>query len=185
MSRIGKKPIIIPNGVEVNINGQNVSAKGPKGDLELNLHKLVKAEIKKENDEKFLQVTVLDPENVTQRALWGLSAKLIYNIIEGVTKGFEKKLEVNGVGYKVSLQGNKLKLEVGYSHPVEYALPEGIEAKVEKNIITISGIDKQLVGEVAAQIRKIRKPEPYKGKGIKYIDEEVRRKAGKAAKVAA
>ena len=183
MSRIGKKPIIIPDGVEVKIEGQKVSAKGPKGTLDLTIHRLTKAEFK-EDGEKFIEVTVANPEKLPDKALWGLTAKLIYNIVEGVSKGFEKKLEVNGVGYKVSLSGNKLKLEVGYSHPVEYVLPDGVEAKVEKNIITINGADKQSVGEVAAQIRRIRKPEPYKGKGIKYIDEVIRRKAGKTAKTA-
>ncbi|MBU1179485.1 50S ribosomal protein L6 [Patescibacteria group bacterium] len=184
MSRIGKKPIIIPSGVEVTIHGQKVSARGPEGNLDLDIHEIAKAEIKEEEGKKTIEVSVRNPEKLPDKALWGLTAKLIYNIVEGVSKGFEKKLEVNGVGYRVSLQGNKLKLEVGYSHPVEYTLPEGIGVKVEKNIIIISGIDKQLVGEVAAQIRKVRKPEPYKGKGIKYVDEVVRRKAGKAAKAA-
>lgn len=185
MSRIGKKPILIPEGVDVKIDGQHVSVKGSKGTLSLDMHKDVRAEIKEEAGIKNINVTVLDPENVRQRALWGLSAKLISNLVDGVSKGFEKKLEVNGVGYKVSLSGNKLKLEVGYSHPVEYPLPDGITAQVEKNVITILGIDKQQVGEVAAQIRKIRKPEPYKGKGIKYVEETIRRKAGKANKAAA
>jgi len=185
MSRIGKKPIYIPNEVEVSIDGQEVMAKGPKGTLSLSMHEKVRAEIKEEDGQRFINVTVLDSENVKQRALWGLSGKLISNIVEGVTKGFEKKLEVNGVGYKVALQGNTLKLEVGYSHSVEFALPEGITANVEKNLITISGIDKQQVGEISAQIRRIRKPEPYKGKGIKYLDEVIRRKAGKTAKTAA
>lgn len=185
MSRIGKKPIIIPNGVEVKIDGQKVEVKGPKGTLRLDMHHLVNAEIVEEDSKKIIKVSVEDSESVEQKALWGLSAKLISNLVEGVSAGFEKKLEVNGVGYKVSIQGNKLKLEVGYSHPVELTLPEGISADVQKNLITISGIDKQLVGEVGAQIRKIRKPEPYKGKGIKYADEVIRRKAGKAGKAAA
>lgn len=185
MSRIGKQPIIIPDGVEIIIQDRKINAKGPKGTLDLVIHKLAKAELKEEEGRKFIKVMVANPEKLPDKALWGLTAKLIYNIVEGVSKGFEKKLEVNGVGYKVSLSGNKLKLEVGYSHPVEYTLPKGVEAKVEKNIITISGTDKQLVGEAAAQIRKIKKPEPYKGKGIKYVDEVIRRKAGKAAKAAA
>ncbi|PIR66639.1 MAG: 50S ribosomal protein L6 [Parcubacteria group bacterium CG10_big_fil_rev_8_21_14_0_10_36_14] len=184
MSRIGKKPIIIPGGVEVNIEGREVKVKGPKGALSLVLHDHAKAEIKEEGNEKFIQVSVINPLNKADRAIWGLSAKLIYNMVCGITEGFKKELEVNGVGYKVALQGNTIKLEVGYSHPVEFALPEGISAEVQKNVITILGIDKQLVGEMAAQIRKIRKPEPYKGKGIKYSDEVIRRKAGKAAKSA-
>ncbi|MBU4422010.1 50S ribosomal protein L6 [Candidatus Parcubacteria bacterium] len=184
MSRIGKKPIIIPNGVEASINGQEVKVKGPKGVLSLELHSHAKAEMKEEGSEKTIQVSVLNPLNKADRAIWGLSAKLIYNMVCGVTEGFKKELEVNGVGYKVALQGNVLKLEVGYSHPVDFSLPEGISAEVQKNVIIISGIDKQLVGEMAAQIRRIRKPEPYKGKGIKYKDEVIRRKAGKAAKAA-
>jgi len=184
MSRIGKKIIIIPNGVEVNINGREINAKGPKGSLDLRLHEVASAEMKEEEGKKFIQISVKNQEDVKQKALWGLSAKLLSNIIEGVSKGFEKKLEVNGVGYKVALQGDGLRLDVGYSHPVIFKLPQGITANVEKNIITISGIDKQLVGEMSAQIRRIRKPEPYKGKGIKYVDEVIRRKSGKAAKSA-
>lgn len=180
MSRIGKKPIEIPAGVDVKIDGNLVSVKGPKGSLSTNLHPHVSIT----KDGAIMNVTVADETLKKDRALWGLSATLINNMIIGVTKGYEKKLELVGVGYRVAAQGNSLKIEVGYSHPVLFPLPAGISATVEKNTITLSGIDKQQVGEVAATIRRIRKPEPYKGKGIKYSDEVIRRKAGKAAKSA-
>jgi len=138
-----------------------------------------------QQNENVLNVTIADPQDLVQKALWGTNRKLIANMVEGVSKGFEKKLEVNGVGYSTSASGNKLTLSVGYSHPVVFTLPQGLAVVVEKNIITVSGIDKQLVGDISAQIRKIRPPEPYKGKGIKYIDEQIRRKAGKSAKTAA
>lgn len=179
MSRIGKKPIDIPDGVQVTIDGQNVKVKGPKGELEQNIHPSIKVELK----DKQLMVTI-GIDHKKANAFWGLSRTLINNLIIGVTEGFEKQLEVNGVGYKASVSGKKLVLNVGYSHPVEFDMPEGIEPKVDGNVITISGIDKQKVGEVAANIRKVRKPEPYKGKGIKYIDEVIMRKVGKAAKAA-
>ncbi len=180
MSRIGKKPITIPDGVEISISQGEVVVKNSKGELKVPVAEGVKVE-KKDNE---IVVSVKDPENKRDRSLWGTTRTIIANMIIGLTQGFEKKLEVNGVGYKVALSGNKLTLHVGYSHPIDFTLPAGISAKVEGNIITLSGIDKQLVGETAAQIRKIRKPEPYKGKGIKYVDEVIRRKAGKAAKAA-
>ncbi|MBD3251782.1 50S ribosomal protein L6 [Candidatus Uhrbacteria bacterium] len=182
MSRVGKKPIQIPNGVEVNVSGKTVNVKGPKGNLSVELHDHVTATV---TPEQTVQVEVKDPDGIEDRALWGLFRKLVSNAVEGVEKGFEKKLEFVGVGYRVSVSGNKVQMEVGYSHPVNYDLPEGVKAEVEKNILTISGMDKQAVGEVAAQIRKVRPPEPYKGKGIKYVDEVIRRKAGKAAKAGA
>jgi large subunit ribosomal protein L6 len=178
MSRIGKKPIIIPNGVEVQTKGQTVLVKGPKGSLELNLHPQVKVEVK--NNE--VKVNIDQPEDKMSRSLWGLFRSLINNMVEGVVKGFSKQLEINGIGFKATVQGKKLILNVGYSHPVEYEIPEGIEIKVEKNIINIFGIDKQKVGQIAAEIRAIKKPEPYKGKGIKYVEEVIRRKVGKAVK---
>lgn len=178
MSRVGKKILKVPSGVTLTVEGKAVSAKGPKGELKLTLHPHVSAKV--ENGE--LTVGVADPENVSDKALWGLSRRLIENLVVGVTKGYETKLEINGVGFKAAAQGDKLKLEVGFSHDVEYVAPKGVTVTVEKNIITVSGIDKQLVGETAAQIRRIKKPEPYKGKGIKYVDETIRRKAGKAAK---
>jgi len=177
MSRIGKKPIEIKEGVQVKIEGNLLTVKGPKGELIQKIHPKVKIEEK----DGSLNVTVKNPENKTERALWGLFASLINNMIVGVTEGFEKKLEVNGVGYKVALQGDKLVLNVGFSHPVEFTIPKDLQASVEKNEITIIGADKQRVGEIAAQIRKIRKPEPYKGKGIKYSDEIIIKKVGKAA----
>lgn len=178
MSRIGKKPIFIPTGVEVQVNNQNVLVKGAKGSLELTLHPKVKAEVK-DNEVK---VTVVQTEDKEEKSLWGLFRTLINNMVEGVVKGFSKQLEINGIGFKAAVQGKKLILNVGYSHPVEYEIPQGIEVKVEKNIIIISGIDKQRVGQVAAEIRAIKKPEPYKGKGIKYVGEIIRRKVGKAVK---
>ncbi len=177
MSRLGKLPIILPEGTQVKIENNFIIVKGPKGELQEKLHDLVKVDISREE----VKVTVVDPESKKEKAFWGLYRSLINNMVIGVNQGFEKKLEINGVGYRATLTGKKLVLNVGYSHPVEFTLPEEINAAVEGNVITMSGIDKQLVGEIAAQIRKTRKPEPYKGKGIKYIDEIVRRKAGKTA----
>ena len=179
MSRIGKQPIEIPEGIEVNIDDKNVvTVKGSKGELQEKIHSNVSIEKK----DKEVIVSIEDISDKKQKSLWGLSRTLISNMIEGLIKGYEKKLEVNGVGYRVALAGKKLTLNVGYSNPVDFELPEGVNGAVEGNVITISGINKQAVGQAAARIRKIRKPEPYKGKGIKYIDEVIRRKAGKAAK---
>lgn len=177
MSRIGKKIIEIPVGVEIKITDNLITVKGPKGELSFNFHPAVV--IKQE--ENNLRVTVKNPENKFERSLWGTSVRLISNMILGVTQGYEKKLELIGVGYRATLAQNKLILNVGFSHPVEFVLPPKIEAKIEKNIISIIGIDKQLVGETAAQIRKIKPPEPYKGTGIRYVGEVVREKAGKKA----
>jgi large subunit ribosomal protein L6 len=181
MSRVGKKPVQIPSGVEVKIDGSKVMVRGPKGFLEQEIHPAVSVNIV----DGEVRVSVKDELDVTQRALWGLFVRLITNMIAGVTKGFEKKLEVNGIGYKVNVQGKVLKLDVGFSHEINFPIPEGINISVEKNVITVSGIDKQFVGEIAAQIRKVKKPEPYKGKGIKYLDEVIARKAGKAGKAGA
>lgn len=177
MSRIGKNPITIPAGVEVKLTDDVIEVKGPKGSLSQKLHPLVKVDISSEA----VTVKVDDENNKSQRALWGLFGSLIRNMIEGVTSGFTKKLEINGVGMKYAVAGNKINLNVGFSHPVEYDIPAGITAVVEANIMTLSGIDKQLVGETAAQIRQIKKIEPYKGKGIKYVGEQFVKKAGKAA----
>lgn len=177
MSRLGKLPIKLPEGTQAKIENGFIIVKGPKGELKQELHELIKVDIKN----KEIEVSVVDSKNKKERAFWGLFRSLINNMAEGVNGGYEKKLEINGVGFKASISGQKLTLNVGYSHPVDYNLSEGVTAQVEGNIITISGIDKQLVGETAAQIRKIKKPEPYKGKGIKYIDEVIRRKAGKTA----
>lgn len=178
MSRVGKKPVQIPSGVEVKLEGDKMTVKGPKGTLELEIHPNVTVSI----EDNEVKVSVKDENNVGDRALWGLFARLIGNMVTGVSEGFEKKLEVNGVGYKVSVQGRVLKLDVGFSHEVDFPIPEGLDITVEKNVITVRGIDKQAVGETSARIRRIRKPEPYKGKGIKYVDEVIHRKAGKASK---
>ena len=182
MSRIGRKLIPVPAGVDVTIGEKEITVKGPKGTLTVNRHSHVNVE---KNEDNQISVSVADPEAIKDRALWGLFQRLIANAVEGVQKPFEKKLEFVGVGYRVSVSGSNVQMEVGFSHPVTFALPEGITAEVEKNVLTIAGIDKQAVGEAAAQIRRIRPPEPYKGKGIKYIDEVIRRKAGKAAKAGA
>lgn len=179
MSKIGKTPISLPSGVKVSVDNDNlIKIKGQKGELGQKLAPYVTL---KQADNQIL-VSVKDPADRNQRSVWGLSRSLINNMVRGVTQGYEKKLEINGVGYRAALKGKILVLNVGFSHPVEFALPEGIEAKIDKNIITLLSIDKQLVGEIASQIRRIRPPEPYKGKGIKYIDEVIRRKAGKVAK---
>lgn len=183
MSRIGKLPIKILDGVEIKLNGSLLLVKGPNGEVKQEIHRNVTLEINE--PEKVIYVKVANSNDHRQNALWGLFRSLVYNMVWGTKNGFEKKLEINGIGYKAAAGTKKLTLNVGYSHPVEFELPEGIACKVEANVITISGADKQLVGEVAANIRKIRKPEPYKGKGIKYLEETIRRKAGKAAAKAA
>jgi large subunit ribosomal protein L6 len=176
MSRIGKKPILIPAGVEININGRDVSVKGPKGELNIKIEPEVL--IKKEADKIIASV---DKETKRAKSLWGLTRTLIQNMVDGVAKGHEKKLEIQGVGYRASLEGEDLVLLLGFSHPVKIKKPENINFTVEKNIITVSGADKELVGQITAKIRKIKKPEPYKGKGIRYVGEIVRRKVGKKA----
>ncbi len=177
MSRIGKKKIIIPSGVTAGIEKNQVFVKGPKGELRLNLHPRVTVVF--EGNE--IVNSVANENNKQDRALWGTFSSLISNMVKGVTEGFKKQLEINGVGYKAVVKGVNLILEVGFSHPIEVKPVEGVKFSVEKNIITVEGADKQLVGEMAAQIRKVKKPEPYKGKGIKYVEEVVRRKAGKTA----
>lgn len=177
MSRLGKMPIEIPQGVQAKIEENFIIIKGPLGELRQEMSGLVKVEI----GEKEITTSIKDIKSKKEKAFWGLYRSLINNMVEGVSRGFEKKLEVNGVGYRVALSGKKLVLNVGYSHPVEMELPEGISAVVEANLITISGFDKQLVGEFAARVRKVRKPEPYKGKGIKYADEIIIKKEGKTA----
>jgi len=174
MSRIGKKPIGIPDKVEVKISGSTVEVKGPKGQLSYTFTK----EVKIEKADKAINVNPAN-ESTTARAMWGMSRTLIGNMVTGVTTGFVKTLEFNGVGYKAAVSGTTLTLNLGYSHPIDYKLPKGIEAKVNKNTIEIHGSDKELVGFVAAQVRSFREPEPYKGKGLKYSDEKIIRKAGK------
>jgi len=177
MSRIGKQPIIIPSNVNITLTDKDIIVKGPKGELTQALHKLVKIE---KTDSEII-VKVGDPEEKNQRALWGLYRRLINNMVIGVTDGYSRQLEVNGVGFKAVMVGKVLNLALGFSHPINFDPPKGIEISVEKNIITISGFDKQLVGQTAADVRAFKKPEPYKGKGIKYTDEVIRRKAGKTA----
>ncbi len=178
MSRIGRMPIAVPAGVTVDIAENNhVTVKGPKGTLEKTLP--VEMEIKLEGAE----VTVTRPNDLKKmKSLHGLTRSLLQNMVTGVTDGYEKKLEVNGVGYRASKQGKTLTLNLGYSHPVEMTDPEGIETVVDGNNIIVKGIDKEKVGQFAAEIRDKRRPEPYKGKGIKYADEHIRRKVGKTGK---
>jgi len=175
MSRIGKKPVAVPNGVTVSIDGQTVKVKGPKGELQTKLVDLV--DVKLEDGQ-----VVVSPVDQTKpaRSAWGMSRTLVANLITGVTDGFTRKLEINGVGYRAAVQGQGLQLNLGYSHDVVYPIPQGIEIKTPKPTeIEISGIDKQRVGQVAAEIRGWRPPEPYKGKGIKYAEETIFRKEGK------
>ncbi|WP_315579962.1 50S ribosomal protein L6 [uncultured Actinomyces sp.] len=178
MSRIGKNPIEIPAGVDVTINGADVTVKGPKGTLSHVVPEPISAAI----DEGKVVVTRPSDDRVA-RSLHGLTRTLIANMIEGVTKGFSKQLEIAGTGYRVVAKGKDLEFSLGFSHTVLVAAPEGIEFSVESQTkFTVSGIDKQLVGETAARIRKLKKPEPYKGKGIHYVGETIRRKVGKAGK---
>jgi large subunit ribosomal protein L6 len=176
MSRIGKKPVVVPSGVKVEIEGSYVKVKGPKGELSRTLPSEMALALDGE------QITVTRPSDEKKhRALHGLTRSLINNMVDGVTTGFNKKLEIQGVGYRAEATPKGVRLLVGYSHPVDYDAPEGIELSVEgNNLVQVDGIDKELVGQVAAEIRKIRPPEPYKGKGIRYQGEHVRRKAGKA-----
>ncbi len=175
MSRIGKKPVTVPSGVTANLDGGTLKVKGPKGMLQLVIDDSVtvaldKGEIK------------VDPKNETKRAraMWGTSRALIDNMMTGVTKGFEKKLEINGVGYRAAVAGKQLQLQLGYSHEVNYPIPEGITVATPKPTeIVITGLDSKMVGQVAAEIREYRPPEPYKGKGVKYSDERIFRKEGK------
>lgn len=177
MSRIGRKVINIPNGVEVNLNNNLVTVKGPKGVLAQQMHSKMKINIEDN------VISVSRPNDLKQnRALHGLTRSLIFNMIEGVTNGFRKELEVNGVGYRVQKQGSNLVLNLGYSHQVIVPEIDGIKLEAQGNKISVIGIDKQKVGQYAAEIREKRPPEPYKGKGIKYVDEVIRRKEGKTGK---
>lgn len=174
MSRVGKKPIPVPQGVEVTPGEGNVQVKGPKGILRQPLHRLVKVELA---DGRVLVNPVV--ESRLARSVHGLTRTLIANMITGVTQGFKRELEINGVGYRAAVQGRNLNLQLGFSHPIVVAAPEGIQFEVERNRVAVSGINKQLVGQVAANLRGLRPPEPYKGKGIKYVEEHIRRKEGK------
>lgn len=178
MSRIGKKPVPVPSGVTVSVNAQSVAVKGPKGELT----RVLPGEVNITQDGEQIVVTRQDDSRIS-RARHGLSRTLIANMVEGVSKGFEKRLEIKGVGYRAAVKGKTLTMNLGYSHPVEFEPPAGVEFKVESNTnVIVSGIDKELVGTIAAKIRDARPPEPYKGKGVRYLGEMVRRKAGKAGK---
>ena len=175
MSRIGKRPVAIPSGVTANIDGKTLSVKGPKGTLTMGLSDLIDYKVEDEG-------ISVQPANDTQkaRAFWGMQRTMVSNLVEGVTEGFSKTLQISGVGYRASTQGKKLKLQLGYSHDVDLDVPEGLEVKTpDQTTVEISGIDKQAVGQFAANVRKWRKPEPYKGKGIKYRGEYIFRKEGK------
>ena len=179
MSRIGKQTIEVPEGVEVKVSEGKITCQGQAGQLEREFDPRFVVGV----EDKILTVAVKDEKNIDQEtsARWGTTRALISNMMEGANKGFTKKLEVNGVGYSAQASGRKLTLKMGFSHPVEIEAPEGVEFKVEKNIISVTGTDKEVVGQIAANVRAVRTPEPYKGKGIRYIDEHVRRKAGKKA----
>lgn len=178
MSRIGKRPIALPDKVQVSIDAQSVTVKGPKGELS----RVLPAQITVEQADNTLLIKRAS-ESRTARQLHGLCRTLVANMVDGVSQGFQKRLEIQGVGYRAAVQGRNLVLTVGYSHPVQIDPPEGIQVAVENNTnVVISGIDKELVGNLAAQIRAVRPPEPYKGKGIRYAGEVVRRKAGKTGK---
>jgi large subunit ribosomal protein L6 len=178
MSRIGKKPIQIPQGVTVTVNGLTVEVKGPKGTLSIETHDTIN--VKVEDDTVIVERS---SETKTERTLHGTIRSLINNMVIGVNEGYKKQLSMVGVGYRAQVSGNTITVSAGYSNPVEVAIPKGLTVEVEKNTnISVSGIDKQAVGEFAANIRAIRKPEPYLGKGIRYVDERVRRKEGKTAK---
>ena len=181
MSRIGRKPLEIPKGVTVSISNDTVSTKGPKGTLTLKRHKDIEIKQAKDEDKKDVIVFERKGNLGSQRAAHGLMRALVGNMLTGVTQGFTRQLEINGVGYKAEIKGPKIVLSLGFSHPIEYALPEGISAKVDKNLLILSGIDRQALGAATAKIRSLRPPEPYKGKGIKYVEETILRKAGKTA----
>lgn len=176
MSRIGRKPITVPAGVTVEMADRHVKVTGSKGTLEMTLM----PDINLSQDGEVLTVSKAVETPETARS-FGLMRTLIANMVTGVSTGFTRSLEINGVGFRASVAGNTITLSLGFSHPVVFTLPDGVEAKIEKNVITLSGFDKQLVGQVAANLRALKKPEPYKGKGIKYVEERIKRKAGKTA----
>ena len=195
MSRVGKKPILIPEGVEVKIEGQKISIKGPKGELSREIRPEIKVEIKgkeifvspqipsfRKAKAKVEKKETSSIETKKTKAFWGTTRALLANMIKGVKEGYERKLEIEGLGFKASVESGapeNLILYVGFSHPVKIKAPKDIKFLVEKNVITVSGIDKELVGQIAAKIRKVKPPEPYKGKGIRYLGEQIRRKVGK------
>jgi large subunit ribosomal protein L6 len=177
MSRIGKQPIDLPSGVTITVDDKKITVSGTKGTLE----QFTIPGVKVAQQENQIVVTRANDE-AANRARHGLMRSLVNNMVQGVSQGFEKKLEINGVGYRVAQQGADLKFNLGFSHDVIYKVPAGIQVSVEQNVVTVSGIDKQQVGQAAAEIRALKKPEPYKGKGIKYVDERIIRKSGKSGK---
>jgi len=174
MSRVGKKPVEIPEKVKVEYKDKVVTVKGEKGTLA----RMVNPSIDLDINDKFILVT-MEKETRANMALQGLTRSIVANMIKGVTQGFERSLEINGIGYRAEVKGNTIVFNLGYSHPIQFELPKGISASVDRSIVKIWGIDNQLLGQTAATIRKLRPPEPYKGKGIKYVEERIRRKAGK------
>ncbi len=177
MSRVGKKPIQIPEKATVSFNDRILSVQGEKGTLSMSVHPDADVEI----TDSTLTVSIRG-KTQEARAIWGMTRALIANMVSGVTQGFERVLEIHGVGYRAELKDNGLEFHLGYSHPIQFPLPEGISAAVEKNVIRLSGINKELLGYTASSIRQLRPPEPYKGKGVKYAEELIQRKAGKTAK---
>lgn len=176
MSRVGKQPVAIPSGVTVTVNPNEIAVKGGKGELKLSLTQEVKVEVKDGN----VLVLPVDKNNARSRAMWGTTRNNVASMVKGVSDGFTVKLEIQGVGYRASADKNFLSIALGYSHEIKYAIPAGIAIAVEKQTsIAVSGSDKRLVGQVASEIRALRKPEPYKGKGVRYADEKIRRKEGK------
>lgn len=187
MSRVGKKPIEIPEGVEVKIEDRKVVVKGPKGELFQEIRPEIKVEVKENKIFVLPLIKAKKPDQLFKgrlkkiKAFWGLTRAFLANMIEGVTKGFEKKLEIQGIGFRAQIEGEELLLYVGFTHSVRIKIPKSIKVLVEKNIISVSGIDKELVGQISATIRKVKPPEPYKGKGIRYLGEVIRKKIGKKA----
>lgn len=177
MSRVGKKPIEISDKIKITYTDQVLTVAGEKGTLSRTIHPDVNLNI----DDTALTVSIDNMDKKT-RSLWGMTRALIANMVTGVSKGFERSLEINGIGYRAEVKGNNIEFNLGYSHPIDFPLPDGISASIEKNVIKLSGIDKELLGYTASTIRSLRPPEPYKGKGVKYAEEYVQRKAGKTAK---
>ncbi|RJP85008.1 MAG: 50S ribosomal protein L6 [Desulfobacteraceae bacterium] len=177
MSRVGKKPIGIPEKVKITYENNVLSVQGEKGILTRTIHPDVQLNI-----EKTLLTVSIDLMDKKTRSLWGMTRAVISNMVTGVSKGFERDLEINGIGYRAELKGNSIEFNLGYSHPIDFPLPEGISAKIDKNVIKLSSFDKELLGFTASTIRALRPPEPYKGKGVKYAEEHIQRKAGKTAK---
>lgn len=177
MSRVGKKPIIIPDQTKITYADGILSVQGAKGTLTRSIHPDVRVNI-----EGNAVTVAIDAMDKRTRSLWGMTRALIANMVTGVSKGFERSMEINGIGYRAEMKGNQIEFNLGYSHPINFPLPDGIAANIEKNVIKLSGIDKELLGFTASTMRRLRPPEPYKGKGVKYMEEHIQRKAGKTGK---